>query len=442
MTKRPKGLEFKPTILTPKQENIYQWGFQPDARHRVACCGRRFGKTFLAKREIKRAVELAAKWEIDTDNEIWFGSPTFKQAKKNFWRRLKQAIPRHWLASKPNESECFLTIKTGHIVRIVGLNDFENLKGSGLFFFIGDEWASVKPEVWTEIIRPMLSTCQGHSLRIGTPKGFNHFYDDFNKGQPGGEPGYKSWQYTTIQGENVPMQEIEDARRDLDQREFDQEYNAQFMNYTGRVIFAFDRIVHVKPCIYDPMQDVHAGMDFNVNPMSATIWQETKSNTGDVVSNCIDEIIIPTSDTVEMSNELVKRYGRGFHCDNSHIRIYPDPAGAQNRTSAQGKTDISILREAKYGFKVIAMASHPLVRDRNNTTNSRFRNAAGDVRAYVDPKCKKTIEAFERLAYKEGTNEPDKSTGYDHPVDASGYYMFTRFNVNAAKFITTAHMAR
>ena len=32
--------------LTPKQANIYLWGWQPDARFRDAVCGRRFGKTF------------------------------------------------------------------------------------------------------------------------------------------------------------------------------------------------------------------------------------------------------------------------------------------------------------------------------------------------------------------------------------------------------------
>ncbi|MBZ3792877.1 hypothetical protein K9N72_24855 [Klebsiella pneumoniae] len=35
--------------LTPKQANIYVWGWQRSARFRDAVCGRRFGKTFLGK---------------------------------------------------------------------------------------------------------------------------------------------------------------------------------------------------------------------------------------------------------------------------------------------------------------------------------------------------------------------------------------------------------
>jgi len=58
------GLEVRtydpPVKLTPKQANIYCWGFQPEARIRDAVCGRRFGKTFLGKAEMRRAARLAA----------------------------------------------------------------------------------------------------------------------------------------------------------------------------------------------------------------------------------------------------------------------------------------------------------------------------------------------------------------------------------------------
>jgi hypothetical protein len=82
--------------LTPKQANIFAWGWQDDARFRDAVCGRRFGKTFLGAKEMRRAAKLAAKWNVSTDDEIWYAAPTFKQAKRVFWRRLKKAIPPEW----------------------------------------------------------------------------------------------------------------------------------------------------------------------------------------------------------------------------------------------------------------------------------------------------------------------------------------------------------
>ena len=336
--------------LTPKQSNIYCWGWQKEARFRDAICGRRFGKTYLAAKEMRRAIKLAVKWKVSPEDEIWYAAPTFKQAKRVFWRRLKRAVPRHWIEGKPNESECYIVLKTGHIVRIVGLDAYDNLRGSGLFFVIVDEWADCAYEAWEEVLRPMLSTCKfivdgivrrgGHALRIGTPKGFNHAYDTFVKGQSPHESDHRSWKYSTLEGGNVPDEEIITARRDMDARTFRQEYEASFENYSRRVYYGFSRTESVKICPHNKEFPLHIGMDFNINPMSATIFQE-QSN-GEIWQ--IDEIVIPTSNTGEMAKEIIERYGLPsfdpLKPKLDHITIYPDPAGAQRRTSAQGKTDI------------------------------------------------------------------------------------------------------
>ena len=158
--------------LTPKQANIYLWGWQKEARFRDAVCGRRFGKTFLAKAEMRRAARLAAKWNVSVEDEIWYAAPTFKQAKRVFWKRLKQAIPASWRAGKPNETECSITLRSGHIIRVVGLDNYDDLRGSGLFFLIIDEWADCKWAAWEEVLRPMLSTCKymvNGEQRVGGP---------------------------------------------------------------------------------------------------------------------------------------------------------------------------------------------------------------------------------------------------------------------------------
>jgi hypothetical protein len=445
----PRNQSSEAVKLTPKQANIYVWGWQPEARFRDAVCGRRFGKTFLGKAEMRRAARLASQWGVSVEDEIWYAAPTFKQAKRVFWRRLKQAIPPSWRDGKPNETECVITLKSGHIMRVVGLDNYDNLRGSGLFFVLVDEWADCTYRAWEEVLRPMLSTCRyivdeaerrgGHALRIGTPKGFNHCYDTYSKGQPGGAKDHKSWLYTSLQGGNVPPEEIEVARSDMDPRTFRQEYEASFENFAGRVYYAFDRRHNVKKCPHNPALPIHVGMDFNVNPMSATIFQEQSD--GEVWQT--GEIIIPTSDTGEMAREIKTRYGRmanGGAQDVSHITVYPDPAGAQRKTSAQGKTDISILRDA--GLRVIAMSSHPLVRDRINLVNGRFLSAAGKRALYVDPSCKESVKCYEQLTYKEGTNEPDKKMGLDHVPDATGYYLFTRFAHTPAHAKHVPHMNR
>jgi hypothetical protein len=127
-----------------------------------------------------------------------------------------------------------------------------------------------------------------------------------------------------------------------------------------------------------------------------------------------------------MADEIARRYGRPGHTPGlGHITVYPDPAGAQRRTSAQGQTDLGILR-AK-GFTVVAADSHPRVRDRINLVNARFEAADGRRRAFVDPRCRQSIRCYEQLSYRDGTGEPDKEAGLDHLPDATGYYFYTRF---------------
>ena len=379
--------------------------------------------TFLMAEEIRRAARLAIRADVGVENEIWYGAPTFLQAKRVMWGRLKKLIPARWLDGRPNETSCAMRLRSGHVLRLVGLDAFENLRGSGLWFFGGDEWADCRPEAWTEVIRPMLSTSRGHALFIGTPKGFDHFRDAYLLGQPGGDPSYRSFLFTTLDGGNVPADEVAAAQKQLDPRTFRQEYGASFESYAGRVIYAFSRAECIRASGHDTSRPLHVGMDFNINPMSATVWQEDGETTRQ-----IDEIILPTSNTDEMAAEIARRYGRGGFDPSvrtvDHITIYPDPAGAQRRSSAGGRTDIGILREA--GFRVVAMAAHPSVRDRTNVMNRQFLSADGVRRAFVDPSCVRSIEAYERLVYREGTNEPDKTLGHDHLVDASGYYLFGR----------------
>jgi hypothetical protein len=281
-----------------------------------------------------------------------------------------------------------------------------------------DEFADMRKEAWFEVIRPSLSDRQGGALFIGTPKGRNHFYDLYGKGLDDDE-GWKSYQYTTIQGGNVPPDEIASARSDLDERTFQQEYEAAFVSYQGIIYYGFKREESVRRHT-DDRHVIHVGMDFNLDPMSAVLM----TRKGDTL-HIFDEIVMFGSNTDEMVAELRERYGNGT------IVIYPDPASRQRKTSAGGRTDLSILQNA--GFEVRVRNSHAAVRDRINAVNSRLLSNDGQRRLYVDPKCKKVIESLERHTYKEGTSQPEKD-GFDHMNDALGYaveYLFPIRKANA-----------
>jgi hypothetical protein len=410
--------------LTPKQANIFAWGFQPEARFRDAVCGRRFGKTFLGAKEMRRAAKLAAKWGVSTDDEIWYAAPTFKQAKRVFWRRLKKAIPPNWRFGKPNETECSITLKTGHVMRIVGLDAYDNLRGSGLFFVLVDEWADCPYEAWEEVLRPMLSTCRyyvdgierrgGHALRIGTPKGFNHCYDTYLAGQ-GREPDHKSWLYTSVQGGNVPIEEIEAARRSMDPRTYRQEYEASFENYQGVIYYCFDRRANHTDEAIKSGDELHIGMDFNVGHMSGIVFI-VRDDQPLAVEEMID--VFDTPAIIEKINE---RYA------GHKITVYPDASGDNRKTSNASESDIALLKKA--GFSVVVNSANPAVKDRINSKNAMLCNTYGERRLLVNTKkCPKYTQALERQVWDE-KGQPDKQSGFDHPNDAGGYFIVKRYPI-------------
>jgi hypothetical protein len=284
----------------------------------------------------------------------------------------------------------------------------------GIHFLVLDEFQDMFEEVWTLVLRPTLADTGGDAIFIGTPKAYNYLYELYKKGQnpklkAAGE--WESWQFPTITSPFIPLDELEAARADMDEKSFRQEFEASFETMSGRVYYPFDRNVHIQPVEFNPKLPIWVGMDFNIDPMSTVIYQPQPN--GELWA--IDEIVLFGSNTEEVCEELEKRYWR----HQSQIVMYPDPAGGQ-RQHARGETDMDILREK--GFKRIKYRrKHPLVADRVNAVNRMLRDANGNVRLKVNPKCKHFISALEQTIYKKGTREVDKSQGLEHSADAGGY---------------------
>ena len=369
-------------------------------RFRTAIFGRRSGKTTLAIREMLR---FASK----PNQTVWYVSPSYRMSKEIVSDRLRKMLTDlRWLV-KYNESELTAYLKNGSIITLKGSENFDSLRGRAINFLVLDEVADIKPAAFYEVLRPSLADTQGECLLLGTPKGKSNWsYDLFN--MPAIDPNWGSWQTTTLEGGFVAPEEIEEAKNLLDARTFEAEFNASFISSGNKIFYNFDRDRNVVPWTLPVPKILYLGQDFNYSPNTCVIGV----NTGNGI-HIIDEIKLMTSNTNEMVDEIKTRY------PHHKIFTFPDPAGRQNKTSAGGRTDISILEDA--GFIVKAPRKHTPVRDTVNAVNSLLLNANGEVRLCVDPRCKWTIEAMDRWNYKEGTSIPDKDNGHDHFSDTVRY---------------------
>ena len=194
-----------------------------------------------------------------------------------------------------------------------------------------------------------------------------------------------------------------------------------FLGGSGRVYSSFSGKPHpegnVDEAVADTGAELLVGMDFNVNPMSLVIAVRA----GDEC-HVLDAWQVKSSNTEEVAAELRSRY------PTRRIVVCPDPSGKARKSSAPaGQTDFTILERA--GFEVRAPNAAPLVVDRVNNAQAMYIGTDGRRRVRIHPRAQALLTALGHLTYKEGTNQPDKSKGYDHICDAADYLYWSEFNV-------------
>ena len=389
--------------LSKPQSEVYE----SNARFKMLCSGRRFGKTHLA------LVQLIV-WSAQKAGSLnWYVAPTYKSAKQIAWRQLKAMVPIELFAAK-NEVDLSIELTNGSRIELKGGDNSDNLRGNSLSNVVLDEAAYIPADAWEMVIRPALADQRGSAFFISTPAGYNHFHEWWETAQD--EPTWQTFSYSTIEGGNVPEEEVELARRTLDERQFKQEFLASFETFTGRVFpdFSDDNI---DSGIEDMGGPIHIGLDFNVSIMSGVIC----SLVGDTL-HIWDEISVKNSNTDEVGMMLRQRF------PDRDIVTYPDPTGRARKTSAAGQTDHGILR--KYGLKVVAPKAPWSVKDRLQATNWLVKNAAGEIRMFVHPRCKDTIKGLKSVTYKEGAEDfvVDKDPGLEHWTDGLGYLILSAMN--------------
>lgn len=383
--------------LTQPQQTISN----SDARFRVVSAGRRFGKSFLSMNEM-------AKFARFPNKRVMYLAVTHRQAKTVIWDDLKaQLIERKWV-KKINESEMQIWLVNGSTITVRSAETKDALRGGKYDFLVLDEVADMDKDVWFSILRPTLSDRRGHALFIGTPKGLgNWFFDLWNNAKSSND--WASWQYTTLQGGNVPPEEIEAARQDLDAKTFEQEYEAQFVNYAGVIFYAYtEDNIEDHPGLQDG-EPIHIGCDFNTSPITAACATRTPDGL-----HFFDEISIYGSNTNELADEIRRRFGYG-----RTIFVYPDASGGRKQTSSGGFSDHIILQNA--GFKVMVDSVNPPVSESIASVNALLCSSTGDRRLQIDKNCRQIRESMLKYVYKEGTRQPDKDNGFDHMADCVRY---------------------
>lgn len=204
-------------------------------RYKVINCGRRAGKSFLVSIEMLRfATE-------NSNVDVWYISPTYKQSKSIMWEMLKDLIPTQ-IITKCNESELIFILTNGSRILLKGGDNPDSLRGVSIDLCIFDETAFFLKweEVW-KVIRPTLIDSKANVWFISTPNGFNHFKDLYNTKHK----DWKSFHFTTYDNPYLDKQEIDQMKIEMDEDSFAQEVLGEFRKMTGLIYKEFNRDIHM-----------------------------------------------------------------------------------------------------------------------------------------------------------------------------------------------------
>lgn len=382
--------------LKDKQREI----FKDDSRFKVAACGRRFGKSYLA------TYIILTKAFSKPNQNFFFVAPTFSQARQILWEILKVKV-RDKLAKKINESRLEVELINGTRIFLKGADRADTMRGVSLDGCVLDEFATVRDsmEVWQQVLRPALSDKKGWCLFISSPKGRDYFYDLYNQAKTSND--WKSWQFTTLDGGYVDEDEIASARNDLDERSFNQEYLSSFESFDGLVVPNFDRELNNTNEEIQEFDTLILGIDFNVNLMPCIVFIKRNDEL-----HAIDEFF-GNFNTAELMEAIIRRYPK-------HKKIFhTDASGTQNRSSAGGATDITIIRD--YGFQVRNLSKNPNIIDRVNACNSMVCSTDKTRRVFVSSKCRRLLETLEKHVFDDNGMPNKKHAYHDDVFDAFSY---------------------
>lgn len=418
--------EFK---KTEKQKELARL-LGSDAKEIMAYGGSRSGKTFgLVRHIIIRAAKEKSRHLMLRQN--------FNHIKRSIWldtlpKVLSLSFPD--LYAKPNRTDFYYTLANGSEIWIGGLDDKDRVEK-----ILGNEYSTI---YFNECSQIDYSSILIAKTRLAEKNALaKKVYYDMNP------PTKRHWAYwlfekgidpidevPTLNPENYAsllmnpkdnLENIDDDYLELLGKMPEKERNRFLLGLynddsDGTVYYAFDRDKHVKSVEQKP-GTIFVGMDFNVDPMTAVIFQHI-----DKTFNVLDEVYLNNSDTYKMAAELKLRGYAG-------ARIIPDSTGRNRKTS--GQSDFKILEQA--GF-IIESTHNPFVTDRVNNVNRLF--AADNVA--VSPKCKKFINDLEKVVWKnDDLDQSGTNKHLTHISDAFGYGAWKRDpfgNLSNIKISTTA----
>jgi hypothetical protein len=151
------------------------------------------------------------------------------------WRNVNDMLAP--LILRSNMQERRIELITGGVLEFWAVDTPDVARGRKYKRVIIDEAAMIRylKEAWEKAIRPTLTDYAGDAFFLSTPQGRNFFWELYRRGQDDSQDIWRSWRYPSAANPYLPPNEIVQAKADLPELAFNQEYLARFLEHQGVV---------------------------------------------------------------------------------------------------------------------------------------------------------------------------------------------------------------
>lgn len=250
----------------------------------VLLMGRQSGKTYFATQH----AWISA---VKDQGRYFVVFKTYKQAHEVVWRQYVPLIPKE-LIYKKNEQDLLIELhyienttmelpngekivvnhdknKPRSTIQLLGSDQADSHRGFRAEGIIFDEYADQDPNNWDAVYKHFFTTTDGWAIFMGTPRGYNHFYDLIQFARDDERWFYQeaTWRDSPYVKKEFIEQERKEAEKTGKLSTFLQEVELEFRAVQGAVYPQFARNRHVisQKDWHDQVPKdltIYAGIDF------------------------------------------------------------------------------------------------------------------------------------------------------------------------------------
>lgn len=394
------------------QPRAYQQEFleaMRDKRRAILVWARRMGKDYTC-------LQYMFEQALALTGQYYYVFPFLNQARKAMWdmrdnegKGLQDLLPK-WGIRSFNNGDMKIVTTSGSIIQLMGANNPDSLRGPNTRGFVLTECQDMDPSV-DEIIRPILANNQGWLVKVGTPRGKNHFYDTWNMAQ--GNPEWFSSMKKAKDNPQFDLSEIQRARDEgMSEDMIEQEFNCSFLAGQDAYVYSAQlnqmyndgRIGHV---LVDRSLPVHTAWDLGVS---------------DACCICFFQLVrggeIHIIDYEESEGLGIEAYARKLQQRDFTYGTHFAPHDVEARSLATGVT--LKAQAAKFGINFRTIPRSGLLDGINMTRGTLSR-------IWIDKaKCRRLIDCIQNYrkawspSLKRYFDEP-LHDGYSHGADSLRY---------------------